>query len=293
MTNIIAEVGSSHNGSKDTALELIKVAAEAGCDWVKFQLFSGDDLWYPGDERLQATRKLALPETWLPDLKKCAEDHGIKFLCTPFSIRAVNILRDLGVEAYKISSGDLTYIPLIEEIGKTEKLVFLSVGGGTLDEINTALWAMPVSEVVLLHCVPGYPTTPANAHLPHMLDLAQYYMMHSGWTEPTRQKFGDRTFPVGLSSHLREYYVDAASVLYNAHTIEKHIDLPGRPGPEGPHSLDPDELNLFVMMVKDMEQARKRHLDGNYDREFTEDEIYARENYRRGEDGLRPTNEAR
>lgn len=283
MTDIIAEIGSSHNGSKQTALDLIKYAAEAGADWAKFQLFSGDDLWYPGDDRLQATRKLSLPENWLIDLIECCNDHGIRFLCTPFSIRAVNVLESVGVEAYKISSGDVTYLPMVDMIGQTGKPVYLSVGGASRQEINTALKLLPGNDVVLLHCIPGYPTTPKDANVRNMLSLAEYYLMHNGWTDELRAHLGKREFPVGVSSHLREYYVDAATVLYNARTIEKHIDLPGRPGPEGGHSLDPEEFTLFVAMVRDMEKAMVLHTD------YTELELYARDNYQRNsDDWLRP-----
>lgn len=283
MTEIIAEIGSSHNGSKQTALDLIKYAAEAGADWAKFQLFSGDDLWYPGDDRLQGTRKLALPENWLLDLIECCEDHGIKFMCTPFSIRAVNVLESVGSIAYKISSGDVTFLPMIDMVGQTGKPVWLSVGGADYREINTALKLLPGNDVVLMHCVPGYPTEPKHANVRRILDLASYYMMHQHWTAEMKAHLGTREFPVGLSSHLREYYVDAATVLYNAHTIEKHIDLPGRPGPEGGHSLDPEEFALFVAMVRDMEKAMVRHT------EPTKPELYALDNYRRSpDDWLRP-----
>ena len=275
MTDIIAEIGSSHNGSKDTALRLIEYAAEAGCDYAKFQLFTGDDLWHSSDSRLEATRRLALPVEWLPDLKNHCLDYGIRFLCTPFSLKAVDALEDLGVKAYKISSGDITYLPLIKRVGETVKKVFLSVGAATYAEIDAALSEMPKSDVTLLHCIPGYPVLPAHANLTKILDLTQRYTLRNGGL--------DREFPVGLSSHLREYYVDAAAVLYRVAVIEKHIDLPGRPGPEGPHSLEPDELTLFVAMVRDIELAMQSHS------EFTEEETYARENYRRNqEDWLRP-----
>lgn len=283
MTEIIAEIGSSHAGSKEKALALIRFAAEAGADWAKFQLFTGDDLWHSSDARLETTRQLSLPEAWLPELKETCESYGLKFLCTPFSPRAVEVLERLNVGAYKIASGDLTYLPLVEAVGKTGKPVFLSVGASGYKEINAAWRLLPKQNVVLLHCVPGYPTPPSQANLPRILDLSGYYVMHEGWSLDMKRTLGDRSVAIGLSSHLREYYVDAAMVAYRVHCIEKHIDLPGRPGPESPHSLDPEEFALFVAMVRDIESAMNKHAD------FSEPELYARDNYRRNPaDWLRP-----
>ena len=151
MIQIIAEIGSSHNGSLDTARNLIESAAKAGADWAKFQLFSGDDLWHPSDPRLATTRRVALPEAWLPELMRCCDAAKIRFLCTPFSVRAVTVLEDWGVSAYKIASGDVTFIPLLEAVAKTRKPVFLSVGGADWNEIDRAVDILD-GELTLLHC---------------------------------------------------------------------------------------------------------------------------------------------
>jgi sialic acid synthase SpsE len=261
-TLIIAEIGSSHNSSFDRAVALIDAAADAGADYAKFQLFTGDDLWSREPE-LTNTRKVALPEAWIPKLMQRCVDKKIAFLCTPFSPHAVEVLRKNGATSYKISSGDITYRPLLEAVAETHRLVYLSVGASTFEEIDAALAILKNAEdVVILHCVPEYPATPATANMRRILDLIERY------------KLG-KNIGVGLSSHLREWWVDVAAVPFGLTCIEKHIDTVGKTGPEGGHSLDPFEFTQFVTAVREVEQAMEVH------KEFTEGEVYARLNYRR------------
>lgn len=268
---IIAEIGSSHSGSLDSAFRLIEESAKAGADIVKFQLFTGDDLWHPSDKRLIETRRLAVPREWIPKLKKRCLDLNVRFLCTPFSPTSVEYLESQGVRQYKVASGDITYTPLLESLAKTKKLVYLSTGASTFEEIDQALSILKDNKVVVLHCVPEYPSSPKTANVSRMLDLIQRYSLDK------------REIPVGLSSHLREWWVDVATCLYKTNVIEKHISLEGRQGPEASHSLDPLEFALFVAAVRDMEQALEVPAG------FTTGEQYARDNYRRNSsDWLRP-----
>ncbi len=266
-TLIIAEVGSNHNSSFDKAMQLIDAAANAGADYAKFQLFTGDDLWSREPE-LSNTRKLALPEAWIPKLMLHCRERNINFLCTPFSPHAVEVLRNNKVGSFKVASGDITYSPLLKAIAETGKPVFLSVGASTYEEIDAALHILKNSEVVILHCVPEYPAVPDTSNIRRILDLAERYTMTVGES---------RIVPVGLSSHLREWWVDVACVAYHPFILEKHIDLVGKTGPEGGHSLDPFEFAQFVSAVRDVESAMEVHKD------FTEGEVYARLNYRRNE----------
>lgn len=268
--NVIAEVGANHGGNLSSALVMVDWAADAGADVVKFQMYTGKDLWRDGDPRQKETIGLALPEAWLaPLIEKCAK-RKVEFLCTPFSPATVDLLEFHQVKHYKISSGDITYIPLLKAVAETGKPVFLSVGAASYDEIDNALEILGTEDVVLLHCIPGYPTKPKDAYIRHILDLTDRYTMKSN-------------VPVGVSSHLREWWVDVACVAYRAHSIEKHIDAPGRNGPERQHSLSPDEFTKFCGAVRDMEQAMDNYV------ELSEPELYARENYRRSPtDWLRP-----
>lgn len=261
---IIAEVGSSHNGDLNTALELIKTSALAGANTVKFQLFT-PDLWHASDPRHDKIKPFCVPESWLPRLIAECDEWRVEFLCTPFSLHAVETLEKLGVKRYKVASGDLTYTPLLAAIAQTHKPILLSVGFSTDVEIEKAIDDLGGYNITLLHCVGGYPTLPIHANLRRILDL---------W-----QNFGFKyNAQVGVSSHLREWWVDVAAVAFNAKVIEKHVDLPGRPGPEGGHSLDPLDFADFVLSVRDMKDAMTKQTA------FCDDDEYARLHYRRDPD---------
>lgn len=237
---IIAETGSNHNGNLVRALDLITAAARCGAHTVKFQLFD-DQLWRENDPRHNSIKPLIVPPNWIPILQSRCIAEGVKFLCTPFSIKALDILEFYNVKRYKISSGDITYKPLIALIGTLNKPVILSTGFSTMAEINQALdWLScgeHIPQITLLHCVGGYPTLPADANLRRIQDL--------------REEFG---LPVGVSSHYKQWWLDVAVVMLGAVVIEKHFDLYNGQdaGVEAGHSLLPAELADLVNAVEDV-----------------------------------------
>ena len=273
MVEIIAECGSNHRGSLDRALMLIEAAAVAGADTVKFQYFHADTLWRDNDPRYPTTLPLSMPPSWIPRLQQQCSDQGVNFLCTPFSMEAVLCLRDHGVTRYKVASGDITYFPMLQEIAKTGKPVLLSTGFANYLEISRALDVLDPhgsrDDIILLHCTGGYPTKPKDMALRRILSLGEEF-----W------------YPIGLSSHWREWYLDLIGVAYGAVCIEKHFDLDGL-GIEAGHSLFPTEFRSLV-------EAVKMACDAVGDRWINEgkmcqDDLYARANYRRDEsDWLRP-----
>lgn len=282
--DLIAEIGSAHMGDKGRALALIAAAAESGATTVKAQLFEPDGLWRHDDPRHAAVAPLCLPEAWLPDLKTACERAGVEFLCTPFSVRAVRVLAGLGVARMKVASGDLTYMPLLEAVGRTGLPVLLSTGFATVFEVHEALMALhgrqvspqalwtggPTrADIALLHCTGAYPELPACANLPR-LDRLRRLFPH---------------FRLGVSSHWREWWLDIAAVARGAMIIEKHFDLADGAGPEAGHSLLPDEFRTFARAVHDATAALIEISEGN----FSEADAYARQHYRRDpSDWLRP-----
>ncbi len=239
---IVAEIGSNHSHNLLRALDLITAAAQCGADTVKFQLFTADTLWRKDDYRWLVTKDLALPSEWIPKLQNQCVVDGVNFLCTPFSIGAVNILESYSVDRYKIASGDITYEPLIKLVGTLRKPVILSTGFSTMDEIDRALnWLNRNGrnpQITLLHCVGGYPTLPADANLRRIQSL--------------KEEFG---LPVGVSSHYKQWWLDVAAVMLEAVMIEKHFDLySGKDaGIEAEHSLLPNELSDLVNAVEDVQ----------------------------------------
>src|SRR5262252_7297778 len=167
---VIAEAGVNHGGSKERALALVRAAKWAGADAVKFQTFRADRLASPKAATLdhikdqpnlqELFRKLELPFDAFRALHKEAKRIGIEFRSTPFDEESADFLDELGVNAFKIASGDITHRPLIEHVSRKGKPVLLSTGMSTVEEIEKAIdWTHTRGneQVVLLHCVSSYP----------------------------------------------------------------------------------------------------------------------------------------
>src|SRR5262252_6708397 len=167
---VIAEAGLNHGGNKERALALVRAAKWAGADAVKFQTFRADRLASTRTAKLSHTKdqpnlqelfkKLELPFDTFRLLHKEAKRIGIEFLSTPFDEESADFLSELGVNAFKIASGDITHRPLIEHVSRKGKPVLLSTGMSTVEEIEKAIdWTHTRGneQVVLLHCVSSYP----------------------------------------------------------------------------------------------------------------------------------------
>src|SRR2546427_5901108 len=174
----IAEAGLNHGGNQERALALVRAAKWAGADAVKFQTFRADRLASTRPATLAHTKdqpnlqelfkKLELPYDTFRILHKEAKRIGIEFLSTPFDEESADFLDELGVNAFKIASGDITHRPLLEHVGRKNKPVLLSTGMSTVEEIEKAIdWMHTQSndQVVLLHCVSSYPAKQEELNL--------------------------------------------------------------------------------------------------------------------------------
>ena len=167
---IIAEIGSNHDGSLERAKELIKAAKGAGADAVKFQSFTAAGLFNPLRPAQGSTPEdilgwevhpaykviedLTLPEEWHGELKDFADGEGIIFLSAPFESSRAELLNSLNVEAFKIASGDITNIPLLQLVAKFQKPMILSTGASYIGEVEGAIEAIKEAgndKIVLLH----------------------------------------------------------------------------------------------------------------------------------------------
>lgn len=238
---IIAEAGSNHNGKFSTVKRLISVAAERGADAIKFQLFTPECL--SNDTATQRIlRRYEFKREWLPSLKQYADSKGIIFLATPFDEEAVDALNGVGVEAYKIASGDLNYSKLLIAVAKKDKPIILSVGMATKKEIQDAIEVIKSAgnnKIILLHCVADYPTKPGDANLLRIKTL--------------RKTFG---LPVGFSDHTQGIHIALSSICLGAVVIEKHFTLNrNQRGPDHPFAIEPDELDALVKGTRDIGNA--------------------------------------
>lgn len=250
---VVAEAGSNHCGRLDIALALVDVAADAGADAVKFQLFSAERMYPtaagPADylgvpESIdEVIRSIELPPDWVPRLAKRAAERGVDFLATPFDEQAVDILEPF-VPVYKVASYELTHEPLLLAVAAKRKPVILSTGAATLEEARRAVDLVReggAADVVVLQCTATYPAplgtvnVAAIEHLRRELDVA-----------------------VGLSDHSREPLVaPVAAVALGAAVVEKHFTLSNRlPGPDHRFAVEPAELEAMVRAIRQAEQVR-------------------------------------
>ena len=254
---IIAEAGVNHNGSLDLAMKMVKAAADAGADFIKFQTFKSEKLVSrfaqkaeyqkknevsEDDSQLGMLKKLELAQGSHFLLKAECARLGIGFLSTPFDFESLDFLVQLDMPFWKIPSGEITNLPFLIRIAKTGKPVVLSTGMSTLEEIGACMKALRESgsgAITLLHCNTEYPTPFHDVNLNVLASL--------------RTAFGVN---VGYSDHTVGIEVPLAAAAMGAVVIEKHFTMDKTlPGPDHPASLDPRELRQMVQGIRIIEQA--------------------------------------
>jgi N,N'-diacetyllegionaminate synthase len=253
---IIAEAGVNHNGSLDLALQLVDAAKSSGADAVKFQTFRADLLATrsahkaPYQQRTTADsesqfdmlRRLELDAAAHERLIEHSRKVGIQFLSSPFDRDSADLLATMNVPLFKIPSGEITNLPLLEHVGSKGRPVILSTGMSTLSEVEEAvhvLQAAGVTQLTLLHCVTEYPAPYAEVNLRAMQTL--------------KDAFG---LPVGYSDHTSGIDIAIAATALGAEVIEKHFTLDrSLPGPDHAASLEPGELRHMVAAIRHVEAA--------------------------------------
>ena len=257
-TLIIAEAGVNHNGDLELAKQIVKAAANAGADLVKFQTFTAERLAIDSapkaDYQNQTTdqkqsqfamlRQLELTEEMHEQLIVYCSKQGIGFFSTGFDLQSVDYLASLGADRFKIPSGEITNLPYLRHVGAFGKPLILSTGMATLGEIEAALDACesagtPRSRITVLHCNTEYPTPMQDVNLRAICSI--------------RDAFG---VAVGYSDHTLGIEVPIAAVALGATVIEKHLTLDRNwPGPDHKASLEPDEFAVMVRAIRNIEQA--------------------------------------
>lgn len=252
---IIAEAGVNHNGSVELAKQLIDVASEAGVNAVKFQTFKAENLVSKNaqkadyqkettnkqESQFDMIKKLELDvDTHKILMQYCAEKN-IMFLSTPFDHDSINMLNELGLEIFKIPSGEITNLPYLRHIGSLNKEVILSTGMADIGEIEDALDALVEAgtkkeHITVLHANTMYPTPMEDVNLKAMVTIGNTFDIAYGYSDHT----------LGIE-------VDIAAVAMGATVIEKHFTLDKTmEGPDHKASLEPNELIAMVKAIRNI-----------------------------------------
>jgi sialic acid synthase SpsE len=246
---IVAEIGNNHDGSIRLAERLIEAAGEVGADAVKFQTHIAEAEMLPStptpphfdEPRWEFTKRMELSREDHLHLKGFAEECGLVFFSSPFSVEAVELLEEVGVPAYKVASGELSNPPLLEAVAATGKPVLLSSGMSGMEDVDRAAATLRAegSELVVLQCTSNYPCPPELVNLRAMAAMGE--------------RLG---VPYGLSDHTPGVWTSVAAVALGAVVVEKHFTLSKRLyGPDHHASLTPEELGRLVEGVREVEAA--------------------------------------
>jgi len=255
---IIAEAGVNHNGSLETAKQLIDAAVDAGVDYVKFQTINADKMvtrsakradyqevnTQNSDSHYEMLKKLELSEDHHRELISYCTSKSIKFLSTGFDIGSLFFLKKLGLQLAKIPSGEITNQPYLRVIAELFPEIILSTGMANMDEIKAAFRVLlengtKQENITILHCNTEYPTPMEDVNLKAMNDIGN-----------------ELDVQIGYSDHTLGIEVPIAAVALGARVIEKHFTLDRNlPGPDHRASLEPGELKNMVTAIRNIEKA--------------------------------------
>lgn len=255
---IIAEAGVNHNGNVEIAKKLIRVASEAGADYVKFQSFKAESLVSlkatkaeyqknnlkndKNTSQFEMLKKLELSDKDHLELMEACKVCGIKFLSTAFDVEGLNYLASLEIDLIKIPSGEITNYPYLKRVGELGLKTILSTGMANMKEIELAIDVLTKNglgkeNLTVLHCNTEYPTPMEDVNLRAMNSIGDKFEV-----------------PVGYSDHTLGTEVPIAAVACGAKVIEKHFTLNrSLDGPDHAASLEPEELKSMIKAIRNVE----------------------------------------
>ncbi len=253
---IIAEIGSTHDGSFGNAQKLIEAAAKSGANCVKFQTHIADaetlcdapsPSYFSAESRKAYFERTGFSLSQWKKLYETAGNEGVVFLSSPFSIEAVDLLEEIGVAAFKIPSGEMTNLPLLRRVARTGKSVLLSSGMSNWTEIEMALDVFKdQSEICLMQCTSMYPCSPTFVGLNNIAEIS-------------------RRFPkvtIGYSDHTLGVAASVAAVILGANVIEKHFTFSRLMyGSDAKNSMEPSQFLSFASELKDAWVMRDNPVD--------------------------------
>ena len=241
---IIAELGSVHDGKFYLAKKLIKKASESGADVVKFQMHIAEEEtlenapspdYFKTETRFNYFKRTAFNfEEW-KKLKKLCKYYKVEFLCSPFSEKAVDILEQIKVDSYKVPSGELTNLPLLERLKKTKKHIYLSTGMSNWREITIATKLLK-KNYTLLQCSSIYPCPLEHVGINVLHEMRKKYKCE-----------------IGFSDHTLGFSAPLAAAANGATVIEKHFTISRKMyGSDAKNSIEPQEFSFLTKNLKEI-----------------------------------------
>lgn len=264
---IIAEIGQAHEGSLGIAHSYIDALADTGVDAVKFQTHIAHaessihepfrvKFSYEDDRRIDYWKRMEFtPDQW-KGLKEHCEEKGLEFISSPFSMAAVDLLEDLGVSKYKIGSGEVPNLLMLERIARTGAEIILSSGMSSFDELDKTVTFLENFDVPLsiLQCTTAYPTKPEQWGLNVISEL--------------RERYGK---PVGFSDHSGDIYACLAATAVGARILEFHVTFDKKMfGPDSRSSMTPEQIESLVSGVRQIEKSLQTPIDKDQNEGFKE-----------------------
>jgi N,N'-diacetyllegionaminate synthase len=243
---LIAEIGSVHDGSFGNACKLIEAAASCGADAVKFQTHIAEaetlasapsPSYFSAEPRMDYFRRTGFSLDQWKALKQVCEKNDVLFLSSPFSLEAVDLLEQVGVSSYKIPSGEVTNLPLLERVAQTGKMAYLSSGMSSWKELDAAVEVLKrPGKLIVMQCSSAYPCPPEQVGLNVLAEMQKRYGV-----------------PVGFSDHTLGFAAPVAAATLGATVIEKHFTFSKQMyGSDAKHSMEPEEFKVLAQALREV-----------------------------------------
>jgi len=240
-TLIIAEIGINHMGDEDLCKEMILSALDSGADCVKLQTINEEESYLPNTESYKVFKGTQLSLQAIKKLKNIAEDNNGFLFSTPGDISSLRLLKKANLQAYKVSSGLFTNIPLIQEIIKYNEPIILSTGMAKEEEIERVMSLMKregITNIALLHCISLYPAPYSSLNLSYISKISEKYNVITGYSDHSEGEIACLT-----------------AVSMGAKIIEKHFTIDN--SIKGADNRTSMEANAFKNMCKNIRNIEK------------------------------------
>ncbi len=279
---IIAEIGSVHDGSFGNAKKLIELSSNVGADIVKFQTHLSEfetskdapnPPYFSDENRFEYFERTAFDKKQYSQLFQHSTLNGIDFLSSPFSIEAVDFLEKINVTSYKVPSGEVTNLALLERLADTKKTIYLSSGMSNWKEIEQAMEVLHSDKTILMQCSSVYPCPPKKVGLNVIREM--------------KDKFD---VEVGFSDHTDSFYAGIMAIGFGATVIEKHLTFSKKMyGSDALNAMEPEDFKNFTKELRDAFQAMEHPVDKDNLEDYIEmkkifeKSIYLKKDIKKGE----------